>query len=124
MKSVTTKNGSVDESKSELFEVIEKIEKFKGLEGFICIREVHNFIPESEIRYFSVKGNVFSPYGENVTGMAKKIAEKFSHLPFISIDIIKDQNGKEWLVEIGDGQVSDLKMWKHENFINVLKYIK
>lgn len=124
VKSLTTKNGSIANNKEELFEIIEKIENFKGLEGFISIREVHNFITESEVRYFSIKGNVFSPCGEKVTGMAKKIADKFSHLPFISIDIIKDENGREWLVEIGDGQVSDLKMWKYEDFIKVLKFIE
>lgn len=124
VKSLTTKNGSVANNKEELFEIIEKIENFKGLEGFISIREVHNFIAESEIRYFSVKGNVFSPSGEKVTGMAKEIANTFSYLPFISIDIIKDKTGREWLVEIGDGQVSDIKMWKYEDFIKVLKFIE
>lgn len=124
VKSLTTKNGSVANNKEELFEIIEKIEKFKGLEGFISIREVHNFIPESEIRYFSVKGNVFSPLGVNVSDMAKKIADKFSELPFISIDMIKDENGQEWLVEIGDGQVSDIKMWDCDNFVKILKFIK
>ena len=38
--------------------------------------------------------------------------------------MIKDENGQEWLVEIGDGQVSDIKMWDYDNFVKILKFIK
>lgn len=119
VKSLTTTRGSIAKSKEEVVEVIREIENKKGIEGVISLRKVHNFKKESEIRYFSINGKVFSPTGI-LSDLAIKVAKRFSHLSFISIDIIKDEKDKEWLVEIGDGQVSDMKMWNPKDFANIL----
>lgn len=123
VKSLTTGRGSIAKNEKEVFQIVEEIDKFKEIEGKIIVREVHNFIESSEVRYFSIKGKAYSPNG-SVSKLAKKIGKIFKHLPFISIDIIKDEQDKEWLVEIGDGQVSDLKMWDGKDFAKMLHNIK
>lgn len=119
VKSLTTTRGSIAKSKEEVVEVVKEIENKKGIEGVISLRKVHNFKKESEIRYFAINGEVFSPTG-TLSNLAIEVAKRFSHLSFISIDIIKDEKNKEWLVEIGDGQVSDMKMWNPKDFTNIL----
>lgn len=119
VKSLTTTRGSIASSKKEVVEIIKEIEDKKGIEGVISLRKVHSFKKESEIRYFAIYGKVYSPI-DNVSDLAIEVATRFSNLPFISIDIIKDEENHEWLVEIGDGQVSDIKMWNPKDFANIL----
>lgn len=119
VKSLTTTRGSIAKSKEDVIEIIKEIENKKGIEGIISLRKVHNFKKESEIRYFAINGKTYSPTGI-LSNLAIEMAERFSHLPFISIDIIKDEEDKEWLVEIGDGQVSDMKMWDPKVFSKML----
>ncbi len=107
VKSLTTKHGSIARSLSEVKEIIASLDEYRTLEGGVCLRKVHSFISESEIRYFSLNGKVYSPTG-TVSELAEEISKRIG-LPFISIDIIKDVDGKEWLVETGDGQVSEFK---------------
>lgn len=120
VKSLTTKEGSIANSKEEVINLILKLEEKKGIIGGICLRKVINFDNNSEIRYFSMNNKILSP-----TGLIPKIVEEINkkvNLPFFSIDIIKDYTGKEWLVEIGDGQVSDLKLpWTNEIFAKKIK---
>lgn len=119
VKSLTTSRGSVANSKIEVIEVLTELESKKGIEGLISLRKVHNFKKNTEVRYFSINGQLQSPK-DRYSGLANEVAKRFSHLPFISIDIIKDEEDKEWLVEIGDGQVSDMKMWEPKDFTNML----
>lgn len=119
VKSLTTERGSVAHSPEDVHAIVQTIEDWKGIEGGICLRQVHDFITDSEKRYFAWMGKVLSPDG-HVSSLVKNIAT-VTHLPFISIDLIQDQQGKEWLVEIGDGQVSDLKSpWTAEIFAQQL----
>lgn len=119
VKSLTTSRGSIATSKEDVINILKEIEDKKGIEGVIALRKVHAFQKETEIRYFSIRGNVYAPNGY-ASSLAEEVAKRFSDLPFISIDIIKDENEKEWLVEIGDGQVSDMKMWNPQDFANML----
>lgn len=123
VKSLTTTRGSIAKSKDEVIEVLKEIDAKKGIEGVIALRKVHNFKKESEVRYFSINGDVYSPAGVS-SELAREVAKRFSHLPFISIDIIKDEDNNEWLVEIGDGQVSDMKMWSPKDFATMLTNIR
>lgn len=123
VKSLTTSRGSIARSKDEVTEIIAELEDKKGIEGSLVIRKVHNFVSASEVRYFSIRGELQSPSGYG-SAMAEKVASIFSDMPFISIDIIKDTEGQEWLVEIGDGQVSDMKMWKPAQFAEMLTKIQ
>lgn len=119
VKSLTTKRGSIAHNVDEVLDILNEINSKKGIEGVIAIRKVHNFVKNSEIRYFASKGKIFSPNGI-VSPLAEDVAKRFSYLNFISVDIIKDTEGKEWLVEIGDGQVSDIKMWNPADFSKML----
>jgi hypothetical protein len=121
VKSLTTERGSIAKL-NEVNEVIDQIEYYRGsIEGGISIRKIESFIEDTEVRYFVFKGNVFSPNGK-----FHKIVENINQIhkeEFFSLDIILDENGKEWIVEIGDGQVSDLKGkgWSTEDFVNIFK---
>jgi hypothetical protein len=39
--------------------------------------------------------------------------------PFFSIDMIENDAGQLRLIEIGDGQVSDIKEWPVERFVRI-----
>lgn len=107
VKSLTTKRGSIASSVDEVKEVIAELETKRGIEGGICLRQVHDFTPDSEIRYFVYRGKVITPT-DNIPEIVATVQSRI-HLPFYSVDVIDDVNGKQWVVEIGDGQVSDLK---------------
>lgn len=115
VKSLTTTNGSIAKNKEEVYSIIKELQIKKGLIGGICLRKVIDFVVDSEIRYFSLNGTIMTPTG-SVPDIVNKINSKIDS-KFFSIDIIKDKSGKDWLVEIGDGQVSDLKYpWTEKLF--------
>lgn len=121
VKSLTTKEGSIANSIDDVIDIASKIETFRTIEGGICLREVHDFVESSEIRYFVLNGKISSPQKITIPKIAKEVASRIS-LPFFSIDIIKDINNKEWLVEIGDGQVSSFKEpWDLQGIVNFFK---
>lgn len=123
VKSLTTQRGSIARNKEDIVEIIGLIHKYRGEEGNVVIREAHDFDESTEIRYFCINGYVYSP-DSYISPIAKEVGNRMKHLPFISIDIIKDYNGKEWLVEIGDGQVSDYKMWNLKKYCDLLTKLK
>lgn len=59
---------------------------------------------------------IIYPDNYTKTGLAKKVAQRIN-TPFYSIDVIKNTAGELRLVEIGDGQVSDIKEWQVEKLI-------
>ncbi|WP_241165646.1 ATP-grasp domain-containing protein [Serratia marcescens] len=79
------------------------------LEGGVSLRRFENLFDDSERRYFSLNGQVFSADGE-IPDIVHQIASRIK-TPFYSIDIAKNANGELRLIEIGDGQVSDTKEW-------------
>lgn len=83
------------------------------------MRRVEEFIPTTERRYLVFNNK---PYGadfqtiipEIVYECAKRIESKF-----FSIDVIKRSDGLDRIVEIGDGQVSDLVGWSAQRFVEI-----
>lgn len=120
VKSLSSGKGSIAYNKEDILDIIKNIEKYRGVEGSIVLRKFHDFIDNTEVRYFAINGKVFSP-SSYISPIAKLVGDRMKHLPFISIDIIQDSSGKEWLVEIGDGQVSDYKDWDIGKFCQVLR---
>jgi hypothetical protein len=120
VKSLTTERGSIASNKKEVSDIIYLIKYYRGsIEGGISLRKVESFIEDSEVRYFVLNGNIYSPNGK-----FHKITENINNIhkeAFFSLDVIVDENGKEWIVEIGDGQVSDLKgkNWKIDDFLTI-----
>lgn len=118
VKSLTTSRGSVARSADEIREVVKSIEHFRGkIEGGVCLRRFENFVAESERRYFCLNGKVFS-----ADGIVPDVIIEISQLidaPFFSIDMIENDLGQLRLIEIGDGQVSDIKEWQVERFVQI-----
>ncbi len=119
VKSLTTSRGSVARSISEVREVVDLIERYRGqLEGGVCIRELENLLPETEERYFVFRGKAFARDGV-VPELVKDVARRIDS-PFFSIDVLLNKEGTARLIELGDGQVSDRKKWSAEAFIEML----
>lgn len=118
VKSLTTKRGSVANVPSEIDEIVCLIEQYRGsIEGGICIRQFEDLLPETEERYFVFQGTAYARDGI-VPAMVQDIAEAIES-PFFSVDVVTAQSGELRLIELGDGQVSDIKKWKPWEFVRI-----
>ncbi|MGL5388162.1 MAG: ATP-grasp domain-containing protein [Serratia sp. (in: enterobacteria)] len=118
VKSLTTSRGSVAANADEIREVLQSIEHFRGkIEGGVSLRRFEHFVAESERRYFSLNGQVYSADGV-IPDVVIEIAQLVD-APFFSIDMVENDVGQLRLVEIGDGQVSDIKEWPVERFVRM-----
>ena len=121
VKSLKTSVGSVVSEPSEINVLLQEMEKFRGeIEGGICVRRFEEFQPESECRYFVVRGVPFSPSDSDIPDVVSECAKRIES-PFFSVDIAKRSDGVDRVVEIGDGQVSDLVGWSVERFVQVME---
>ncbi len=121
VKSLTTSRGSIARSADEVLEVAGLLAKYRGsLEGGICLRAVEAYVPESEERYFAVGQRVFGRDGAAPPDMVRTVAERLD-APFASIDVALRSDGTLRLVEVGDGQVSEKKLWDLPSFVRVLQ---
>jgi hypothetical protein len=122
VKSLKTAGGSVITAPEEIIPTLENMEKYRGtIEGGVCVRQWESFIPGSETRYFVVNGRYF---GQNAAfdTRAMRILEAIKDLipsPFWSVDIAQRTDGEFRIVEIGDGQVSDLVGWTPGRFAEI-----
>lgn len=120
VKSLKTSIGSLIEKPSDLKTLVSEMQKFRGvIEGGICVRRVEDFVLESERRYFVINGKPFSATSDEeiptiVEECAKRIESKF-----FSIDMVERRDGVKRIVELGDGQVSDLVGWTAERFAKI-----
>ena len=120
VKSLKTSVGSIITDPSQIQTVIAEMERFRGtIEGGICVRRVEDFDPATEERYFAFDGNAYAQDGQ-VPQIVSDCALRFPD-GFISIDAIQRRDGVLRIVEIGDGQVSDLVGWTPHRFAEVLK---
>lgn len=126
VKSLTTEQGSVAKSADNIIDIIKKIINYRGkIEGGICIREFENLLPETEERYFIYQGNAFSRTGiipAELQSILESISAKIDS-NFFSADIVLNSENHYRLVELGDGQVSDLKEWQINDFLSIFKSI-
>ena len=122
VKSLKTDSGSLLRSTEGVEELVADMVKFRGeIEGGFCVREVEDFVPDTEVRYFVIRG---APYAndpeaaipEIVTDAAGRIQS-----PFFTIDVVRRADGVDRIVEIGDGQVSDVVGWSPERFAAIWK---
>jgi ATP-grasp domain-containing protein len=120
VKSLKTSVGSIIEDPEQIETVVSEMEKYRGfIEGGLCIRRVEDFIAGSERRYFVLNQ---TPYDAE-PGVANPDPVVFCAgaipSPFFSVDIARRADGVERIVEIGDGQVSDLVGWPVERFVEI-----
>jgi hypothetical protein len=128
VKSLKTAGGSVIEKPEDVARVIEEMEKYRGvIEGGICIRKWEDYVEGTEKRFFCTDQKVFAPSVELSMGtivrnmylpLAQTVADRIPS-PFISVDIALRSDGKTRVVEVGDGQVSDLVGWSPKEFAKI-----
>jgi hypothetical protein len=117
VKSLKTSRGSIVRDPSEIGAVVEEMERFRGeIEGGLCVRRVEPFMTESERRYFVLDQQAFGSDGEPVPDVVRQVASRIPS-PFFSVDVIRRDDGVLRVVEVGDGQVSDLVGWSAAAFV-------
>lgn len=115
VKSLTTSRGSVAKDAKEVAEIVTLIEQYRGMiDGGVCVRRFESLLPNTEERYFVFKGTAYGRAGL-VPDLVDKIATAIAS-PFFSVDTVLSTDGNLRLIEIGDGQVSDRKLWSTETF--------
>lgn len=122
VKSLKTGKGSIVDSSIDVNRALTDIKKYKGyVEGGIIFRRVLNLDIKSEKRYFVLSHTIYgSNEDQEMFDIVSEVANKH-HEFFYSVDVVRDVSGKLYVIEIGDGQVSDMVGWKMEDFIAIFK---
>jgi hypothetical protein len=117
VKSLKTSIGSIINQPSEISQVVAEMQKFRGsIEGGICVRQVEDFIPTTEQRYFVINGRVFAADPDaKIPAIVQECARRIDS-KFFSVDAIERSDGCHRIVEVGDGQVSGLVVWTVDRF--------
>ncbi|MBP9902829.1 MAG: ATP-grasp domain-containing protein [Verrucomicrobia bacterium] len=117
VKSLKTSIGSRISMPEHVTVVVSDMRRFRGvIEGGFCVRRVENFLPNTERRYFVLDGVRYAALGEAppiVHECAKRLRSRF-----YSVDVVQRIDGGLRVVEVGDGQVSDLVGWTPEQFVS------
>ena len=120
VKSLKTAVGSRISKPEQVSAVVADMRRFRGtIEGGFCVRRVEDFLPDTERRYFILDGVPHAPSGPAppiVLECAKRLSSRF-----YSVDVVQRTDGQLRIVEVGDGQVSDLVGWAPEKFAEVLR---
>lgn len=115
VKSLKTSVGAVVSKPEEVATVLAEMKKFRGtVEGGVCVRRFESFRKGTETRYFVIQGVPHAPF-DGVPDLVTECARRISS-PFFSVDVAIREDGVERVVEIGDGQVSDLVGWNVNDF--------
>lgn len=118
VKSLKTGMGSVLRDPGQAPAWLAEMERVRGLvEGGVCVRRVESYRPNSEQRFFVIQRRVFANAGDAPT-IVLKAAQRIPSA-FFSVDLAVRDDGAERIIEIGDGQVSDLVGWEPERFAHV-----
>lgn len=120
VKSLKTSIGSIIDRPEQINRVLVEIKKYRGtIEGGVCVRRVEDFITETEQRYFVIQQQAFAADPQQtIPDIVKQCAEKINS-NFFSVDVIQRRDKTLRIVEIGDGQVSDLVGWAIARFIQI-----
>ena len=119
VKSLSSARGSIATNASQIAEIAAELGSYRGsLEGGSCVREVETFDTATEDRFFVVAGEVFARSG--IIRKIVQIAASRISSEFFTIDAVRRSDGVWRIIELGDGQVSDLKDWTLEQFMPVL----
>lgn len=120
VKSLKTAGGSVVNTPEDAPRVMELMEKYRGtLEGGLVVREFEEGLHDEHRWFVYNKGvwfhhapsekdsKAFVDMVDRSATMLHTIAERIDS-PFFSVDVALNEAGEVRVVEIGDGQVSDL----------------
>jgi ATP-grasp domain, R2K clade family 3 len=116
VKSLKTGSGSLIERPEQISGLMQEMEQFRGkIEGGICARQFEEFMPDSERRYFVFDGLATSADSALTPFIVQECANRISSR-FYSVDVAERVDGVLRIIEIGDGQVSDLAGWDVSHF--------
>jgi hypothetical protein len=119
VKSLKTSVGSRITKAEQVNAVVADMRRFRGvIEGGFCVRRVENFLADTERRYFVIDGVPHAPEG-NVPPIVHECAKRLASR-FYSVDVVRRADGQLRIVEVGDGQVSDLVGWTPGQFAIIL----
>jgi hypothetical protein len=119
VKSLKTSVGSRITKPEQVAAVVAEMHRFRGtIEGGFCVRRVESFLSDTERRYFVLGGVVHAEAGE-VPSIVHECARRHRSR-FYSVDAVQRADGQFRIVEVGDGQVSDLVGWTPQRFANIL----
>lgn len=119
VKSSNTGGGSLVHSFDQIDRVVADIRHYRGgLEGGVCIRQGEKYLPGTERRYFVING---VPWGaeNHIPDVVHQCATRMA-MPFYSVDVAERDDGVLRIIELGDGQVSDIKEWPLTRFTEIL----
>lgn len=117
VKSLKTARGSVVRRPEDAPAVVAEMREYRGeIEGGVCVRRVEDFVPESEQRYFVLYGVGYAAGGGGQVPDILRRCTECVRSKFFSVDIVRRRDGAPRVVEVGDGQVSDLVGWTAEGF--------
>ncbi len=120
VKSLSTGEGSLVSSPSQVGAVVEQLRKYRGsIEGGVCVRRAQRFRPGSERRFFVLCGKAHSA-DEHIPQVVQECAKRIAS-PFFTVDTATLTDGQVVVVELGDGQVSDRKEWPAERFAQMIE---
>jgi hypothetical protein len=117
VKSLKTARGSVVRDPNDAPAVVAEMREYRGeIEGGVCVRQVEDFLPESEQRYFVLCCLGYAATaGVQIPDIVRRCAERVPS-KFYSVDVVQRRDGEMRVVEVGDGQVSDLVGWSPTAF--------
>ncbi len=119
VKSLKVDGGSIVRTPKDGARWIQEMLAYRDeLEGGICVRRVEDFVPETECRYFVLQGQPHSPDKREIPLPVIAAAERIRS-SFFTVDVAKNVAGEWRIVELGDGQVSDLVGWTPERFAEI-----
>jgi hypothetical protein len=119
VKSLKTAVGSRISKPEQVSVVVADMRRFRGtIEGGFCVRRVEDFVPDTERRYFILDGVPHAASGQVPSIILECIKRLQSR--FYSVDVVQRTDGQFRIVEVGDGQVSDLVGWNPGRFASML----
>lgn len=120
VKSLKVGRGPFVHNIEQLQQTLEQMRYYRGaIEGGVCLRRVEMYEEGTEKRFFVFRGEPFSPEGGKVVPDILRHCAKVIDSPFFSVDIARNTEGEDRLVELGDGQVSDRVGWSAEAWARI-----
>lgn len=82
----------------------------------LFVRDFTELLPECERRFFVVAGVAYGALGAQLPAELLPVLALLAQRKFYSLDVAQTSLGRRVVVEVGDGQVSDLKEWSLADF--------
>ena len=120
VKSYSAEGLPIVSSWDELVALKAKMDLYRGeAESDLFYRQVEDFRADTELRLFVVRDRVYHPTAPaEALELGRQVACRID-APFYSVDVIQRGDGAWRVVELGDGQVSDLKEWSAQQLFEI-----